>query len=70
MGFHFNLQDTIDKQQRLVIMLQLRASDGVEGATAELADAIDGLRNLYAMVAKPPKNGLSVHPTSTDYQIR
>ena len=66
----FNLQGAIDNQQRLVISLQVEAADRVEGATAELADAIAGLRNLQAMLIKPPPNGLSVHPTSTDYQIR
>ena len=66
----FNLQHAIDKQQQLVISLQVEAVDRVEGATAELADAIAGLRNLQAMLIKPPPNGLSVHPTSADYQIR
>ena len=66
----FNLESAIDKQQQLVISLQVEAADRVEGATAELADAIAGLRNLQAMLIKPPPNGLSVHPTSTDYQIR
>ena len=66
----FNLQTAIDNQQQLVINLQVEAADGIEGATAELASAIDGLRNLQAMLVKPPPNGLSVHPTSSDYQIR
>ena len=66
----FNIQGAIDKQQQLVISLQVEAVDRVEGATAELADAIAGLRNLQAMLIKPPPNGLSVHPTSADYQIR
>lgn len=66
----FNLQGAIDNQQQLVVSLQVKASEGVEGAMAELASAIDGLRNLQAMLIKPPPNGLSVHPTSSDYQIR
>ena len=70
MDFHFDLKVAIDNQQRLVIKLQVKASEGVSGATAELADAIAGLRNLQAMVVKPPPNALSVHPTATDYQIR
>jgi len=66
----FNLQDTIDTQQRLVINLQVKAAEGVKGATAELSDAIAGLRNLQAMFIKPPPNGFAAHPTSSDYQIR
>ena len=66
----FNLQGAIDNQQQLVINLQVEAADRVEGAMAELASAIAGLRNLQAMLIKPPPNGLSVHPTSADYQIR
>jgi len=66
----FNLQDAIDNQQRLVINLQVKAADGVKGATAELSDAIAGLRNLQSMLIKPPPNGFAAHPTSTDYQIR
>ena len=70
MDFNFDLQDAIDNQQRLVVNLQVKAADGIEGATAELASAIDGLRNLHAMAFKPPPNALAIHPTSTDYQIR
>ena len=70
MDFNFDLQDTIDNQQRLVVSLQSKAAEGLTGATAELADAIAGLRDLQAMPVKPPPNALSVYPTSTDYQIR
>ena len=70
MDFNFDLQDTIDNQQRLVVSLQSKAAEGLTGATAELADAIAGLRDLQAILVKPPPNALSVHPTSTDYQIR
>ena len=70
MDFNFDLQDTIDNQQRLVVSLQSKAAEGLTGATAELADAIAGLRDLQAILVKPPPNALSVHPTATDYQTR
>lgn len=70
MDFNFDLKVAIDNQQRLVVKLQIKASESIEGATAELADAIVGLRNLQAMVVKPTPNALSVHPTATDYQTR
>lgn len=70
MDFNFDLQDTIDNQQRLVVSLQSKAAEGVKGATSELADAIAGLRDLQVILVKPPPNALAIHPTATDYQIR
>lgn len=64
----FDLNTAIDTQQRLVTSLQAKASNGIEGATAELASAIAGLRDLQAMANKPN----NVAPTSPQpgYQIR
>lgn len=69
----FNLQSAIDAQQTLVIILQAKAYDGVEGATAELANAIAGLRNLQAMERDRPKAYLptpSLSDPTQGYLIR
>jgi hypothetical protein len=65
----FNLQNAIDQQQQLVINLQAKANKGTEGATAELANAIAGLRSLYAIKIKPPVDPSS-NPPVTGYHIR
>ena len=64
----FNLQATIDKQQQLVISLQTKAAEGVEGAAAELASAIAGLRDLQAMANKP--SGVTPSASPSGYLIR